>query len=110
MAPTKSLKSQSFYNDLLAQFHTIRKKYVNVNFAKSLVFDPSRLGIVSVGIILIELVLCTFVIQSVRYTEIDWVAYMQECEGFLNGTTNYSLLKGPLYSHELTYFVQPLYL
>lgn len=27
-------------------------------------------------------------------TEIDWIAYMQEVEGFLNGTLNYTLLKG----------------
>jgi len=27
-------------------------------------------------------------------TEIDWVAYMQEVEGVLNGTWNYSQLKG----------------
>ncbi len=27
-------------------------------------------------------------------TEIDWVAYMQEVEGFLNGTYDYMELKG----------------
>lgn len=27
-------------------------------------------------------------------TEIDWVAYMQEVEGALNGTLDYSQLKG----------------
>lgn len=27
-------------------------------------------------------------------TEIDWVAYMQEVEGVLNGTFDYALLKG----------------
>ena len=27
-------------------------------------------------------------------TEIDWVAYMQEVEGFLNGTLDYTQLKG----------------
>lgn len=27
-------------------------------------------------------------------TEIDWKAYMDECSGFLNGTTDYMLLKG----------------
>ena len=29
-----------------------------------------------------------------NYTEIDWIAYMQEVEGFANGTTDYALLKG----------------
>ncbi|KAK9500925.1 hypothetical protein O3M35_002087 [Rhynocoris fuscipes] len=47
--------------------------------------------------------------------EIDWLAYMQEVEGFLNGTYNYSLLKGdtgPLvypagfvYIYSLLYYV-----
>jgi alpha-1,3-mannosyltransferase len=27
-------------------------------------------------------------------TEIDWIAYMQEVEGFINGTLNYYELKG----------------
>ena len=27
-------------------------------------------------------------------TEIDWVAYMQEVEGFLNGSWNYTGLRG----------------
>lgn len=27
-------------------------------------------------------------------TEIDWIAYMQEVEGFLNGTRDYTQLKG----------------
>ncbi|GJQ78111.1 hypothetical protein Trydic_g2449 [Trypoxylus dichotomus] len=30
----------------------------------------------------------------VKYTEIDWIAYMQEVEGFLNGTLDYKYLKG----------------
>lgn len=101
MAPAKSSKSSNFVKDASVQFNAIRKKYLNVNFAKSLVFDPARLGIVAVGIILAELVLNVLVIQNVRYTEIDWVAYMQECEGFLNGTTDYSLLKGLLYQNFL---------
>ena len=29
-----------------------------------------------------------------KYTEIDWIAYMQEVEGVKNGTYDYSLLKG----------------
>jgi len=34
------------------------------------------------------------VIHKVKYTEIDWIAYMQEVEGVKNGTYDYSLLKG----------------
>uniref|UniRef100_A0A182PDP9 dolichyl-P-Man:Man5GlcNAc2-PP-dolichol alpha-1,3-mannosyltransferase n=1 Tax=Anopheles epiroticus TaxID=199890 RepID=A0A182PDP9_9DIPT len=72
----------------------IRKEYVSITFAKSLIFDPARLPLISVLILAAELVLNVFVVQNVRYTEIDWKAYMQECEGFLNGTTDYSQLRG----------------
>ncbi|XP_053675087.1 lethal(2)neighbour of tid protein 2 [Anopheles nili] len=72
----------------------IRKEYVSLTFAKSLIFDPARLPLISLVILAAELVLNVFVVQNVPYTEIDWKAYMQECEGFLNGTTDYSLLRG----------------
>ena len=39
-----------------------------------------------------------FVIAKVNYTEIDWVAYMQEVEGVKNGTYDYSQLKGKIHS------------
>ncbi|KAF5396275.1 Lethal(2)neighbour of Tid proteinlike [Nasonia vitripennis] [Paragonimus heterotremus] len=41
-----------------------------------------------------ELMLCTFIILRVNYTEIDWVAYMQEVEYFLNGTLDYDKIQG----------------
>lgn len=69
-------------------------KYLTIKYAKQLLFDPSKLGIVTWFILVAELILNVFVVQRVRYTEIDWIAYMQECEGFLNGTTNYAELKG----------------
>lgn len=75
----------------LHQFYT---KYVNLDYAKSLLFDVSQSHIVSIGILIVELILNVLVVQNTRYTEIDWKAYMQECEGFLNGTTDYASLKG----------------
>lgn len=91
MAPSKSsLREKSIVN-FLKSFY---KDYINVNYAKSLLFDPAKLPIVTVGILLVELILNIFIVQRIKYTEIDWIAYMQECEGFLNGTTNYALLKG----------------
>ncbi|XP_019545207.2 lethal(2)neighbour of tid protein 2 [Aedes albopictus] len=72
----------------------LQKQYLNVAFVKSLIFDPARLPLVSWLILAAELVLNVFVVQNVPYTEIDWKAYMQECEGFLNGTTNYAKLRG----------------
>lgn len=45
--------------------------------------------------IAIELVLNLYIIQTVKYTEIDWKAYMQEVEGVVvNGTFDYGKLKG----------------
>lgn len=72
------------------------REHFTVAYAKSLLVDPARLGIVSWVILLVELVLNVLVVQRVRYTEIDWRAYMQECEGFLNGTTNYAELRGTI--------------
>ncbi|XP_055905726.1 lethal(2)neighbour of tid protein 2 [Eupeodes corollae] len=69
-------------------------KYVTIEFLKYLIFDPRAMSIVGALILIGELIVNILVIHKVPYTEIDWIAYMQECEGFLNGTTNYALLKG----------------
>lgn len=96
MAPTSSTKNSSVISkkSFLNQLKCWQKDYINLNYAKSLLFDPAKLPIVSIGILFVELILNIFIIQRVKYTEIDWIAYMQECEGFLNGTTDYSHLKG----------------
>jgi len=92
MAPP--VKHSNIQKDTKNLINFYRKKYVNVKFIKALIFDPSKLNIVTFFILLGELILNIFVVHRVNYTEIDWIAYMQECEGFLNGTTDYSLLKG----------------
>lgn len=61
---------------------------------KSLAMDPRQLYIPATLFLLLEVFLNIFIIENVPYTEIDWRAYMQEVEGFLNGTRDYSLLKG----------------
>ncbi|CAM9578312.1 unnamed protein product [Choristocarpus tenellus] len=48
------------------------------------------LTIVLVG----EAALCLLIIMRVSYTEIDWLAYMQEVQGFLGGEFNYYNLRG----------------
>lgn len=63
-------------------------------FWKSLLFDPDRIAIMACVLLVIEVALNIFIIERVRYTEIDWKAYMQEVEGVLNGTFDYSQLKG----------------
>ncbi|XP_030369167.1 lethal(2)neighbour of tid protein 2 [Scaptodrosophila lebanonensis] len=69
-------------------------KYVNLNFLKYLIFEPAAIPIIAILIVMTEAFINMLVIHRVPYTEIDWIAYMQECEGFLNGTTNYALLRG----------------
>lgn len=79
------------------QQHTAQSRYSLKNLVKlgkSLIFDVDRLPIITIIILLAELLINIVIIEKVKYTEIDWKAYMQECEGFLNGTTDYSLLRG----------------
>lgn len=45
-------------------------------------------------LLLLELVLGIVIIKFVAYTEIDWIAYMQEVRGVLDGDLNYANLKG----------------
>ncbi|ERL87877.1 lethal(2)neighbour of tid protein [Dendroctonus ponderosae] len=68
------------------------KRFVNVS--KKFLLDPHHLGPVCLLLFLAEAMCNALIIENVRYTEIDWVAYMQEVEGFLNGTLDYQQLKG----------------
>lgn len=66
----------------------------SLQFWKAFLFDPGRVSLMAGLLVCIEVVLNVFVIERVRYTEIDWKAYMQEVEGVLNGTFDYSQLQG----------------
>lgn len=70
------------------------KTYTSGNYLHRLIFDPSTVATTCGALLLLELFLNVLIIERVRYTEIDWIAYMQEVEGFLNGTFDYSKLKG----------------
>lgn len=70
------------------------KKLLTWTYLKSLVVSPAQVHVAAFFIIIVEFVLNIFIVESVTYTEIDWKAYMQECEGFLNGTLDYSQLRG----------------
>jgi alpha-1,3-mannosyltransferase len=48
----------------------------------------------ALALVLFEVVLTYVIILKVPYTEIDWVAYMQEVAGVLGGERNYDQLKG----------------
>jgi len=67
---------------------------LTVQNAKRLVFDPDYSWLIACVLLLAECLVCAAVINRVKYTEIDWVAYMQEVEGVVNGTFDYSQLKG----------------
>ncbi|KAF9365380.1 dolichyl-P-Man:Man(5)GlcNAc(2)-PP-dolichol alpha-1,3-mannosyltransferase [Mortierella sp. NVP85] len=43
---------------------------------------------------LAEIMLNIVIIKKIPYTEIDWVAYMQEVSGYLKGETDYMKLRG----------------
>jgi len=45
-------------------------------------------------LLLVDLALCGLIVWRVPYTEIDWVAYMQEVEGWLGGEHDYGKLRG----------------
>eukprot|EP01079_Euglenida_sp_SAG-EU17-18_P004104 gene4104-747_t len=46
------------------------------------------------GLLAAQVVLTYLIITHVRYTEIDWRAYMQEVEGYLHGERDYTQLRG----------------
>ncbi|KAM9315996.1 dol-P-Man:Man(5)GlcNAc(2)-PP-Dol alpha-1,3-mannosyltransferase [Gastrophryne carolinensis] len=56
--------------------------------------DPGYTALLAVCLCLLELGVTRWVIQRVPYTEIDWRAYMDEVEGVLNGTYDYTKLQG----------------
>lgn len=72
----------------------IIKKYVNRNFVIDLCTNPCQIKYTCWLLLLLELFLNLVIIERVKYTEIDWTAYMQEVEGFINGTLDYKYLKG----------------
>jgi len=61
---------------------------------KKLFVDPEYASLAAGVLLALELVINVIVINKVRYTEIDWIAYMQEVEGVKNGTYDYAQLKG----------------
>uniref|UniRef100_A0A095B152 dolichyl-P-Man:Man5GlcNAc2-PP-dolichol alpha-1,3-mannosyltransferase n=1 Tax=Schistosoma haematobium TaxID=6185 RepID=A0A095B152_SCHHA len=65
-----------------------------VGFLHGLLYKPYGFWVLSPVFIILE-ILCGFIIiDKVPYTEIDWVAYMQQVSGFINGTLDYDKLEG----------------
>ncbi|XP_023322007.1 lethal(2)neighbour of tid protein [Eurytemora carolleeae] len=98
--------SQFFQSSKMAAPGRSRKKSAKPFFAglisgvnsysdlKKLFLDPEYAYLAAGVLIIIEIVINIIVINKVKYTEIDWIAYMQEVEGVKNGTYDYSQLKG----------------
>uniref|UniRef100_A0A8B9FBK1 Dol-P-Man:Man(5)GlcNAc(2)-PP-Dol alpha-1,3-mannosyltransferase n=1 Tax=Amazona collaria TaxID=241587 RepID=A0A8B9FBK1_9PSIT len=61
---------------------------------RTALLDPSYTPLVAACLCLAEGGVNLWVIRRVPYTEIDWKAYMEEVEGFANGTLDYTRLKG----------------
>lgn len=70
------------------------KQFFQFSFYKDLLFNPNKSSYVMFGLFVVEIFLNVFIIKKTKYTEIDWIAYMQEVEGVVNGTFDYYELKG----------------
>ncbi|CAH1155510.1 unnamed protein product [Phaedon cochleariae] len=96
MAPTKNRlpptgkRKTSTRNFWMAEY----KKYLSKDLIQNLIFNPHYVAPICYILFIMEAFLNVFIIERVKYTEIDWIAYMQEVEGFLNGTLDYQELEG----------------
>ncbi|KAM9005320.1 dol-P-Man:Man(5)GlcNAc(2)-PP-Dol alpha-1,3-mannosyltransferase isoform X1 [Sarcophilus harrisii] len=59
-----------------------------------LLLEPRYTPLVAACLCLAEVGINHWVIRRVAYTEIDWKAYMAEVEGVINGTYDYTQLRG----------------
>ncbi|CAL1532391.1 unnamed protein product [Lymnaea stagnalis] len=75
-----------------ASASSTNKSYFNL--IKRMISDPAYPLPAMIALLLAEVVVNLLVIVKIKYTEIDWVAYMQEVEGVVNGTYDYMELKG----------------
>ncbi|KAI8891196.1 glycosyltransferase family 58 protein [Backusella circina FSU 941] len=89
MAPRSSKKKRP-----LEPSRKVYKASDVLKIPASLLLDPKYFWHLGGLLLLGELVLNTLIIKKVPYTEIDWVAYMQEVGGFISGERDYTKLKG----------------
>lgn len=97
MAPRKENKSSlnsSHVSVYYKQFTNWIKSKDKWRDLFAFAWDPKKLFFPAVLFVILEVFVNIIVIEKVPYTEIDWKAYMQEVEGVLNGTFDYSKLKG----------------
>ncbi|CAK9810955.1 Lethal(2)neighbour of tid protein [Anthophora quadrimaculata] len=95
MAPRREFRTnQNSLKTLKKSGKNWYESYIEWGKFISLFKDPKKFLLIGRLFIILEIILNVLVIEKVPYTEIDWRAYMQEVEGFLNGTLDYSKLKG----------------
>lgn len=97
MAPRREIKSNlnsSYMKTCYRQFKSWSKNQEKWKDLRTFATDPRKLLLPALLFIVAEVFINIFVIEKVPYTEIDWKAYMQEVEGVLNGTFDYSKLRG----------------
>uniref|UniRef100_A0A5K3EXK3 dolichyl-P-Man:Man5GlcNAc2-PP-dolichol alpha-1,3-mannosyltransferase n=1 Tax=Mesocestoides corti TaxID=53468 RepID=A0A5K3EXK3_MESCO len=61
---------------------------------KDILISPAFSSLILPFVWLADISFSIYVILKVAYTEIDWIAYMQQTETFLNGTLDYDQLIG----------------
>ncbi|XP_033764355.1 dol-P-Man:Man(5)GlcNAc(2)-PP-Dol alpha-1,3-mannosyltransferase-like [Pecten maximus] len=70
------------------------REIFSLQYWTKFVFDPGHSFLAMICLLAAEVVINLLVIQRIKYTEIDWVAYMQEVGGVVNGSYDYTTLKG----------------
>jgi len=94
MPPTKKQPRKSYFADLLNVIGSLRHPSEWIGLAQKLLLDQKYFWLIASMLFIQEIGVNIAVIWKVMYTEIDWVAYMSEVEGFLNGTYDYTKLEG----------------
>ncbi|EFP77390.2 uncharacterized protein PGTG_03346 [Puccinia graminis f. sp. tritici CRL 75-36-700-3] len=65
-----------------------------LKYCRRILVSKEQYDLIAGLVLLSELVLNTAIIKYVRYTEIDWIAYMQQIRSYSLGERNYLKLKG----------------
>ncbi|XP_064872571.1 dol-P-Man:Man(5)GlcNAc(2)-PP-Dol alpha-1,3-mannosyltransferase isoform X1 [Oncorhynchus nerka] len=85
------VKKKSSPGPLSRVWATLRKLWQEKHL---ILFQAEYTILVASVLWFLEIGINIWVIQKVAYTEIDWKAYMDEVEGVINGTYDYTQLKG----------------
>lgn len=75
---------------MLAQFQSVMDVYRHALALAS----TTKTKWLSFLLLAADSVLCGLIIWKIPYTEIDWIAYMQQVEQYLGGERDYTMIKG----------------